>query len=74
VPDERHRRPGRDLEVEVVEDVRKLAVAEANVLEADVPVDPGERTRVRRVDDVRFLVEDDGDAVERGRRGEVSVV
>ena len=39
VADERDRRPWRDVEVEVVEDVREVAVPEADVLEADVALD-----------------------------------
>ena len=53
VPDERDGRSCRDVEVEVVEDVRQLAVAEADVLEADVAVDRGQRPRVGGVDDAR---------------------
>ena len=39
VPDERDGRPGGHVEIEVVQDVRKVAVPEADVVEADVPVD-----------------------------------
>ena len=42
VADERDGRPHRDVEVEVVEDVRELAVAEAHMLEADVSLDAPE--------------------------------
>ena len=42
VPDERDRRARRDVEVEVVQDVREVAVAEADVVEADVAFDAGE--------------------------------
>ena len=45
-PDERDRRAGRDVEVEVVQDVRQVAVAEADVVEADVPANRGQLARV----------------------------
>ena len=72
--DERDRGACGDVEVEVVQHVRKLAVAEADVLEADVASDLRQLAGVRRVDDVRLLVEDGGDAIERCGRGEERVV
>ena len=51
VAHERDGRPRRDVEVEVVEDVRQVSVAEADVLEADVAADRGQLSRVRGVDD-----------------------
>ena len=74
VADERDRGAGRDVEVEVVQDVGEIGVSEPDVLEADVPLDLRELTCVLRVDDVRPLVEDRGDAVECCRRGEERVV
>ena len=74
VADERDGRPRRDVEVEVVEDVRQLSVAEADVLEADVAPDRGQLTCVGRIDDLRLLVEHRRDPVERRRGGEERVV
>ena len=39
MPDERHRRPGRDVELEIVQHVRQLPVTEPNPLEMHVPGD-----------------------------------
>ena len=72
--DERDGGAGRDVEVEVVEDVRQLSVAEADVVEADVSGGAFQRPGVRGVDDVRLLVQHVRDAVERGGRGEERVV
>ena len=72
--DERDRRPGGDVEVESVQDVREVGVAEVDVLEADVAPDRRQLARVRRVHDLRLLVEDDDDPVERGRGREERVV
>jgi hypothetical protein len=74
VAHQRHCRPGGNVEVEVVEDVGQLAVAEADVVEVDVTVDVPELARVRGVDDVRLLVQHDRDPVERRGRGEEGVV
>ena len=49
-------------------------VAEPHALEPDVPVDPRQRERGRRVDDLGLLVEHLDDLVERRRRGEERVV
>src|SRR4029450_3036695 len=64
VADERDGRSRRNGEVEVVQHVREVAVAEADALEPDVPLDARELARVRRVLDLRLLVEDADDAVE----------
>jgi hypothetical protein len=73
-PDERDGRPRRDLEVEVVEHVREVAVAEAHVLEVDTPLDRRELAGVGGVDDLGLLVEYREDPVERRRRREEGVV
>ena len=49
VADERDRRAGRHVELDPVQHLReRRAVAEADVLEVDVPVDPRQLERVRR--------------------------
>ena len=58
VTDERDGGACGNVEVEVVQDVGELAVAEPDVVEADMSLDRGELARVVRVDDVRLLVED----------------
>ncbi len=65
---------GRNVEIEVVEDVRELSVAEADVVEADVPANRREVAGVVRIHDLRLLVEDGRDPVECGGRGEEGVV
>ena len=57
-----------------MEHLGQRAVAEADPLESDVPVDPRERDRGRGVDDLGLLVEHLDDLVERGRCGEERVV
>ena len=52
----------------------QLPVAEPDVLEDDVAVDPRQRERGRRVDDLGLLVEHLDDLVERRRRREERVV
>ena len=74
VADECDGRPGGDVEVEVVEHVGEIAVAEPDVIEADVTIDARERRRARAVDDLRLFVEHVDDPVERGRRREERVV
>ena len=67
--------PAGDVEVEPVQHLRELRpVAEADVVEADVPFDPRQLDRVRRVDDLRLLVEHAEDLVQRRDRGEERVV
>ena len=71
VPDEGDGRPGGDVEVDPVQHLVAAAVGEAHVLERDVPVDVAEVAGARLVDDLRLLVEQAVDLVERrGRRQE----
>ena len=74
MPDERDRRPGSDLEVEVVQDLGQLPVSEVDVLEGDSSVDRRELERVRVVDHLRILVQYGEDPVERGGGREERVV
>ena len=75
MPDERDGRAGGDVELEPVQHLRELRpVAEADVLELDAPLDPRQFERARRVDDLRLLVEDADDLVQRRDRGEERVV
>ena len=67
--------PGRHVELEPVQHLRELgAVAEADVLEVDAPLDPRQLERAGRVDDLRLLVEHADDLVQRRDRGEERVV
>jgi hypothetical protein len=74
MPHERDRRPGRDVQLDAVQNLDAPAVAEADVLEVDVPLDHGEILGVRRVQDFRLFVEHLGDLVQRRDRGEKRVV
>src|SRR4051812_21440993 len=74
VPDERHGRPRGDVEVDSVEDLSRLAVAEADVVEVDVPLDRRQVDRAWGVANLRLLVEHLHDLVEGGDGGEERVV
>ena len=74
VPDERDGRPGRDVEVDPVQHLGARAVAEPDVLPADMAVDPVEVPCVRLVADLGLLVHHVHDVVERGDRGQERVV
>src|SRR2546423_3932396 len=74
VADERNRCPRGDVEIEIEQDVRPVAVPELNVLEADVPGDLGQLAGVVVVHHLRFLVQDVHDLVERSRRREKGAV
>src|SRR5581483_9497645 len=56
VPDERDARAGRDVEVDPVQHLGPVAVAEAAPLETDVAAHAGQRAGARRVDDLGLLV------------------
>ena len=68
VPDEGDRRSGGDVEVDSVQHLGARAVAEADVLQADVAVDPVELVCVRLVADLGLLVHHVHDVVERRNR------
>ena len=75
VADERDGRPRRDVEVEAVQDVGELAVAEVGRARSGRGPRRGGSSRASgRVHDLRLLVEDGDDPVERGRRREERVV
>src|SRR5919201_1097038 len=74
VADERHRRARRDVEVDPVQDLGQVAVAEADVLEADMTLDPAEVAGARPVAYLGLLLEDVHDLVQRGHGGEERVV
>ena len=65
--DHRDRLAGAQVQREVVEDQRPVAVGEADAVEADVAVAVGEVDRVGAVDDRRLLVEDLVDPLGRCR-------
>jgi hypothetical protein len=74
VADERDRRPGCDVELELVENVGQRSVSEAHALEVDATVDLGQLVSIWGIDDVGLLAENVGDAVEsRGCREECVV-
>ena len=66
--------PAGHVEVDPVQDLGPAAVAEADVLEADVALDVRERRGAGPVDDVRLLVEHVDDLVQRGGGREERVV
>ncbi len=72
--DERDGCPGRDVEVDAVQHLRSVAVAEPEVFEADVAVDPAELAGTRAVLHLRLLVHDVHDLVQRGDGGQERVV
>ena len=75
VADERHGLPGRHVEVEAVQHLGPVAVAEADALEADVAGrSAGSERAPRAVDDLRLRLEHVEDLVERGDRGQERVV
>ncbi len=74
VADQGDRGPRRDVEVEVVQDVGELAVAEPDVIELDMALDLRKVKCSGAVDHLGLLVEHAEDAVERGGSGEERVV
>ena len=74
MPDERDGRPRGHVQVDAVQHLRARAVAEADGLEAHVAVDPLQFLRARLVADLRILVHDVHDVVQRGDRGQERVV
>ena len=74
VADQGDGRSCRHIEVEVVQDVRALAVAEAHVLEAHVAGDRRQRLCAGTVVHLGRLVHDVHDLVQRSRRREEGVV
>ena len=74
VSDERDRRSRRDVEVDAVQDLGPVAVAEAHVLEADVALDLLEVAGAGLVADLGLLVHHVHDLVERRDRREERVV
>ena len=74
VADERDGRPGRHVEVDPVQHLLAVAVAEAHAVERDAALDPLQRPRRGPVADLRILVEHVHDLVQRGRGREERVV
>ena len=74
VPDERDGRPGGDVEIEAVQDLRPVAVAEVEALERDVAFDPAELAGTGAVPHLRLLIHHVHDLVESGDGGEERVV
>ena len=67
MPDERDGRPGRHGQIELVQHVRPLAIAEANPLEGHPALDVGQRLRAGPVENLRLFLHDVHDLVERRR-------
>ena len=74
VSDKRDRRPSRDCEVEPVQNLRPVAVAEAHGLEGDVAFDLRQLERAGQVGHLGLLVEHVDDLVQCGRGREESAV
>ena len=74
VADERDGRPGGHVEVDPVQHLDTLPVAEAHVFETNVALDPGQGLDARPVDDDGLLVHDVHDLVERRHRRQERVV
>src|SRR5262249_16349760 len=67
--DKRDRLPWRDRQVYVAERVLPVAIPERHVVELDRAADRAELSRVRRIDELRLLVEQLEDLVERRHPG-----
>ena len=68
--DEGDGRSGGDVQLDAVEHLGPLPVAEADRVEMDTPADPVELAGVGSVDHVRLLVEEVDNPVERSDRGQ----